>query len=62
MPVPKARSASDKAAVTNAPAMTAGHVTPDECASFLPKASAKGVCERVADEELSIAIALLSLV
>jgi hypothetical protein len=43
IPVPKASSASDKAAAANAPAMTADHVTPDECASFLPEASTKGV-------------------
>src|SRR5579872_7448520 len=34
MPVPSASSASDSAAATNAPAKTAAHDTPDECASF----------------------------
>jgi hypothetical protein len=39
IPVPKARSASDKAAAANAPAMTAAQDTPDEWASFLPTVS-----------------------
>ena len=39
IPAPKARSASDKAAATKAPAMTAAQDTPDEWASFLPKVS-----------------------
>jgi hypothetical protein len=35
IPVPRARRASDKAASTKAPVMTAAQDTPDECASFL---------------------------
>jgi hypothetical protein len=41
IPVPNARSASDKAAATNAPAMTAAQETPDEGALFLADGSAK---------------------
>src|ERR1017187_6387036 len=51
IPVPKASSASDKAAATKAPAITAAHETPDECASFLTDVSATPVCERAADDE-----------
>jgi hypothetical protein len=61
IPVPKARSASDRAAATNAPAMTAPHETPDECASFLPEVSAKPVWERAADEDIGCSMQLLSL-
>jgi hypothetical protein len=39
MPVPNARSASDSAAATKAPAITAPHDTPDESASFLAAGS-----------------------
>jgi len=37
IPVPKASRIKDNAAVANAPAITAGHDRPDECASFLAK-------------------------
>jgi hypothetical protein len=57
IPIPKASNANDNAAVANAPAMTAAHVIPDECASFLLDASEEGACERMADEETSITIA-----
>jgi hypothetical protein len=39
IPARKARSASDKAAATKAPAMTAAQDTPDEWASFVRPAS-----------------------
>src|ERR1035437_11064923 len=51
IPVPKASSASDKAAATKAPATTAPQDTPDECASFLTDVSATPICERAADDE-----------
>jgi hypothetical protein len=39
IPVPKARRARDRAAVTNAPAAMAGHDTPEVCESFLASES-----------------------
>jgi hypothetical protein len=40
-PAPSASRISDNAAVTNAPAITAAHDTPDECDSFPPEVRSK---------------------
>jgi hypothetical protein len=44
IPVPRARSASDKAAATNAPAITAPQVTPAMFASLVTGISVNKVC------------------
>src|ERR1700722_13031478 len=51
IPVPRASRIKDSEAVTNAPAMTAGHDTPDERASFLT-----GTCEKSSLERATLAM------
>src|SRR5271170_687005 len=61
IPVPRAAKISDKAAATNAPAITAGQDTPDECASFFVSCSACQVCSGTDNVRVAMRVSSLRL-